>query len=354
MEQTNSARCFRVVFLLRATIVTVPSARSQALPPDLRAVLVNEFHFKDADISKLQEGQPVARIIHGDAPDDIRLAGAVLIDVDSEKFIQAYKDIAHFEIGKEVIRTGTFSDPPVEADLKDFHAPDLNRKDVMACRPGKCVYKLPLYAIQDLQTKVDWSAPDARQQADAIIRTLWIGFLTRYRHEGNRALSTYYDSPEPFSVAQGLKDLTESFTVVKAKAPEMVRYLDAYPNEKPPDTEEFFYWQEAAFGLKPIVRSSHVVIERISSPEGSHYVIASQMLFASHYFRAAVEFKYVCPVVTASGKPAVYFVTYQHSYVDGMTGLSGSILRRVVPGRSQASLIENLRLAKQTVETKAE
>ena len=320
------------------------------MPDDLRMVLVNEFHFKDTDLSKLQEGEPIARIIHGDASDDIRLAGAVLIDTDSDTFIRSFKDVVHFETSKEVIRTGKFSDPPVEEDLRDFHAPDLNKKDVMACRPGKCVYKLPLYAIQDLQKKVDWSADDAPGQADAIVRRLWIDYLGRYQRDGNAALATYYDTPTPFSVAQGLKELEGSFLVPKVTAPEFIQYLEAYPKDKPANTEDFFYWQEAAFGLKPIVRCSHVVIERLPRAGGIHYLIASQMLFASHYFRAAVEFKYVYPVRTGAGKPAVYFVTYQHSYVDGMTGVSGSILRRVVPGRSQASLVENLRLAKETVE----
>jgi hypothetical protein len=339
------------VFLLLFLVLS-PLAHAQSIPEDLRSILVDTFHFKKEELSKMQQGQPVTKIIHSDDPEDLRLMGVVLIEADQQKFIEAYKDIVHFETGKEVIRTGKFSDPPVEADLAEFHAPDLNKKDIMACRPGKCVYKLPLYAIEDLQKRVDWSAADAKQQADAIVRKLWIDYLVRYRREGNRALATYYDTPVPFSVAGGLEELAASATEAKARVPELFRYLESYPNEKPPGTEEFFYWQEAAFGLKPIVRSSHVVIEKLERPEGSRYLIASQMLFASHYFRAALELKYVCPVQTDSGKRALYFLTYQHSYVDGMTGFSGSILRRVVPGRSQASLAENLRLAKQTVEGK--
>ena len=81
------------------------------------------------------------------------------------------------------------------------------------------------------------------------------------------------------------------------------------------------------------------------------YVIGSKMLFASHYFRAALELKGVLPVRLPSGQPAVYFLTYQRSYVDGMTGLSGAILRRVATGRSKASLVEDLQLAKDQLES---
>jgi hypothetical protein len=102
--------------------------------------------------------------------------------------------------------------------------------------------------------------------------------------------------------------------------------------------------------LKPVVRASHVIIQKLAQPGGLHYIIASKMLFTTHYFRAAIEFKYLYPVTAPTGQPAFYFVTYQRSFVDGMTGFTGAILRRIVPGRSQAGLIENLQLAKQHLE----
>jgi hypothetical protein len=76
------------------------------------------------------------------------------------------------------------------------------------------------------------------------------------------------------------------------------------------------------------------------------------MLFATHYFRAAIEFNYVYPVKTSTGEPAVYFIAAQRSYVDGMTGAKGAILHKIAQGRSPASLASNLELAKQNLERK--
>ena len=326
------------------------AAHSQSIPTDLRKVLTGEFVFSENELRKVESGQPVGKLLTSASPDDLRLIGAVLIEVDSPTFIRAYKDIVHFEVGKEVRRAGKFSEPPALADLKDFHWPDLNQKDVLACKPGRCDYKLPASVMQEFKTKLDWSAHDASAQADALIRQIWIDYLNRYRQQGDRALTVYYDTESPFAVADGLKKLIDTFPVAREKLPELVRYLTQYPQAKPAGVEEFFYWQEAAFGLKPVIRTSHVIIQELPREGGSHYAIASKMLFASHYFRAGLEFKYVYPVRTSAGKPAVYFVTYQRSYVDGMTGLTGSVLRKIAPGRSQASLIENLRLAKQGLE----
>jgi hypothetical protein len=74
------------------------------------------------------------------------------------------------------------------------------------------------------------------------------------------------------------------------------------------------------------------------------------MLFATHYFRAAIEFQYIHPVRQANGEPTIYLLSAQRSYVDGMTGAKGAIIRKVAEVRSSARLAENLQQAKQELE----
>jgi hypothetical protein len=152
--------------------------------------------------------------------------------------------LRYFEAAKEVRRAGKFSDPPRESDLDGFHVSDLNQKDLLVCVPGNGAYKLSAGVMQDLKTNVDWSAPDAQHQADLRVRKPWIQYLNQYRRTGDRALAVYYDTPSPFPVAAGLKQLIGDATVVKAKDPSLIRYLQEYPDCKPPEAEEFFYWQE--------------------------------------------------------------------------------------------------------------
>ena len=97
----------------------------------MRDVLTSEFRFTPADIAKIEGGRAVAKIAATGRLDDIRMAGAVLIKVSSRDFIKAFRDVEHFQMSKEVIRTGRFSNPAVEADVAGFHLPDL-KADIAA------------------------------------------------------------------------------------------------------------------------------------------------------------------------------------------------------------------------------
>jgi hypothetical protein len=319
------------------------------LPAQLQEGLEKEFHLSSDDFEKLAAGQAIARIVPTGQPDDVRMIGVVLIKITSDDFIKAFRDIENFEKTKEVIRTHRFSSPPAESDLVDF-APDIKKSEILACHPGHCSYKLPAEAMQALQTSINWDAPDANEKSNLLVRKMTIDYLNRYRMQGDRALAVYYDTPAPYSLAEGLHSLIGSETRIGKALPDLIHYASTYPAGRPADTEDFFYWQEAAFGLKHVLRTQHVIIQRLPSEFGSRYAIISKMLFASHYFRAAVEFKYVYPVQTPSGEPAIYLITAQRSFIDGLTGLRGAIVRKVAEGRSPASLAADLQLAKEKME----
>lgn len=339
--------------MLRAalTLLTVAgSAAAQSMPVEMRDALTAEFHFSAADIARIESGRPVAKMASTGKPDDVRMAGAILIKVSSADFIKAFRDVASFQKSDQVVQTGTFSMPPLDSDIAAYQFPDLTKAAVAACRPGNCGYKLPSDVIQALRTKIDWTAPDANRQAQEFVHRLWISRLTAYERDGDSVLSVYYDTPSPFSVADGLHSLLGAETRLASRFPELVRYAVNYPADRPANTENLFYWQEAAFGLKHVVRTEHMILQEVPSPQGSHYAVITKMLFASHYFRAGFEFNYVYPVTTASGAPAVFFVAAQRSYVDGMTGVKGAVVRRIAESRSPATLETNLQLAKQRLE----
>jgi antitoxin (DNA-binding transcriptional repressor) of toxin-antitoxin stability system len=339
----------RIALLLSATAI---AGLAQSLPPEIRDALTAEFHFTQADLETAESGRPVAKLVPTGRPDDVRLVGVVRIKVSSDDFIKAFRDVERFQSAKEVIRTGLFSSPPVEADLAGCKFGDLNRNDLLACRPGKCSYKLPASLMTDLTTKIDWNTPDSMDQAQRLIHEVWLQRLGQYQHVGDPALAVYYDSSSPFSVAEGLHSLIKSETRLGRRFPDLVRYATEFPASRPAGVDDLYYWQEAAFGLKHVVRTSHVIIQELPSEAGNHYAVISKLLFASHYFRAAFEFNYVYPVKTSSGEPAVYFVAAQRSYVDGLTGVRGAILRKVAESRSPATLAENLRLARERLEHK--
>jgi len=142
---------------------------------------------------------------------------------------RAYRDIEHFAISKDVVHTGLFSSPPVEADLVNFHVSDLKKEGILACRPGHCSYKLPAEEMTALQTGIDWSAPDAQAKAEALIRQRIVAYLNQYRANGDSELAVNYDTASPYSVAEGLHSLIGSETHVAKVVPDLVRFASEYP-----------------------------------------------------------------------------------------------------------------------------
>ena len=98
-------------------------ANSQSIPADFRSLLSHKFRFTPKELQDAEASQPICKLITGPRADDLQLIGVVRVNVSSDLFIHAYKDIVHFEIGKEVLHPGKFSDPPKESDLAGFTFP---------------------------------------------------------------------------------------------------------------------------------------------------------------------------------------------------------------------------------------
>jgi hypothetical protein len=71
-----------------------------------------------------------------------------------------------------------------------------------------------------------------------------------------------------------------SYSQVLPKAlPDFYNYLLGYPNSKPANVEDMFYWAKVKFGLKPTLRVVQVVTMRNSNPHGPAYTIAEKQLY---------------------------------------------------------------------------
>ena len=79
----------------------------------------------------------------------------------------------------------------------------------------------------------------------------------------------------------------------------------------------------------------------------SDYAIAVKQLYASHYFLVALDL-WFC--VDDPDRGGFYLLTVKGSRQHGLTGFTGSILRKVVVGRTRASMEKALDHMKETFE----
>ena len=77
-------------------------------------------------------------------------------------------------------------------------------------------------------------------------------------------------------------------------------------------------------------------------------VIASKMLYASHYFWTALELRVLIP--DASRGPGFWFVSVNRSRSDGLDGFTGRIVRSRVRSEAQDSLARSLTATKTRLE----
>jgi hypothetical protein len=342
-------RRYGLALLILAGCTAIP-APAQTMPANLKKALTGQIKFTPETLNAVESGKASAHVVETGDPEDVFIAGAVRFAASPVEFVNRYRNVTEFESGPGVPAGGKFSAPPVLADMSSLAFIKKEIDDIKACKPGKCEFKIGDRGLARLQSSVNWNSPDYTAKANDALRSLWLEYLKNYMANGNEALAVYHDSDKLSRVAEGLEKMVANLPALQQFVPEMNAYLTRYPQGKPPDSEEFFYWQVADFGLKPVHRVTHVIIQKKKAQYGDGYLIANKMLYASHYFRSALELRFLIPAEAPNNKPATYLVVLQRSYVDGMTGFTGKILRKTVMGRSRDALERYLTACKGKVE----
>ena len=98
--------------------------------------------------------------------------------------------------------------------------------------------------------------------------------------------------------------------------------------------------------MKPTIRVNHAVI--IAARDDASAVAVKQ-LYASHYFHTALDVS-VCMADAHARRPGFYLITLNSSEQDGLTGVKGSMLRKVAVDKTRSSLENALTALKQTIE----
>jgi hypothetical protein len=191
---------------------------------------------------------------------------------------------------------------------------------------------------------VDWKNPAARADASALFRRLAFAYVKGYREGGNARLAVYRDKERPTFVENEFRSMIDRLPRLATGLPALKRFLLEYPQAKLSNSTDFLYWQEVQFGLKPTIRISHLVIQEL--PQGT--VIASKMLYSSHYFWTALEIRVLLPDPARGA--GFWFVTVNRSRSDGLAGFTG----RVIRSRVQREVEDGARAALAATKAKLE
>jgi hypothetical protein len=316
------------------------------LPVRLETVLASSVRPTAADRKLLLGGAPLTKLLEADPAREVAVFGAIWINAGPQAYVEAVKDIERFERGGPFTITKRISDPPQLEDFAQVTLTDEDFADLQDCRVGDCELKLDARSIEAIRAGIDFTKPTARQTVEAAARRRAYDFVRGYRERGNAGLAVYRDSSRPTFVAAEFASIIDRLPGLTEHLPNLRRYLLEYPNAALPRSTDFLYWQETDFGLKPTIRISHLVIQE----NPSETVVASKMLYASHYFWTALELRVLLP--DPARGPGFWLVTVNRSRSDGLSGFVGRIVRGRVRTEVQKGILAAMTATKARLEAK--
>jgi hypothetical protein len=329
-------------------MTALPFSGAAQTAAELQTYFQQSIQLTPDEIASIGGGKAVGKVLKSRTPAEIFVFGAVRINAPPEAYIRLANDFDRLRRLPEFLAIGKFSDPPKVMDLAGFN---LDSEDISAlkdCKPGDCDIQVPANAMTEMQRSVNWSAPDAEDQVNHRLHQQALDRIQAYRREGNRALGVYDDEERPTDVSKRFEYLLSYSTALPKYLPDLHRYLLSYPAARPANVEELFYWAKVKFGLKPTLRVVQMVTLRGSSVNEPAYTIAEKQLYSSHYFNTALDLTFC---IRDNG--GFYLIKAIGSEQAGLTGMIGSILRKVAVSRTASSLENSLNAFKVALEREA-
>lgn len=333
---------FSIVLTCILPVCTVTSGQGENQMTDY---FQNVIHLSPDEIQMIEKGTAVVKLINTDLKDEIDVFGAIYVNAPVSKIVSFYSDLTQLRDSPGYLAVNKFSNPPQLSDLTQFKLSEEDIKGLSDCKLQDCEIQLPASAIDTLRQDINWTAPDAAEQVNQLFRQGILERLKQYQTGGNAALGSYQDKKNPFPISQQFQVILGSPNGLPVYLPDFHNYLLKYPTDNLTNSETYFYWETVQFGLKPTSRVNQIVIYK--NPAGA-YAIGDKQLYATHYFETAIDLTFC--IEGPSQTPGFYLITRKASIQQGLTGIKGSIIRKVVTDRTQSSLKDGLTLLKQKLE----
>ncbi len=299
-------------------------------------------------IAAIRSGKAIAKVVESSTPDEVFVFGAVYVKASPESYLELASNMDALRRLPGYLAIGTFSDPPQLSDLEGLHLEHKDIEKLKNCKVGHCEVQLPTEAMEEFKQSINWSAPDVDDRVNHLARQMALQALSNYVQGGNTALGVYRDKNHPAVVAETFASLITRLSALPVYLPELNEYLREYPKAKSDKVQADFYWEEVNFGLKPTFRIVQRIVYRETTSTGPVCALAEKQLYASHYFETALDLT-VC--IKDARRPGFYIVTVKGSKQAGLTGLKGSVVRKVAVDKARSSLERVLLTIKQRLES---
>jgi hypothetical protein len=317
---------------------------------DLQRFFRQNIGLSEEQIAAIRSGEPFAKNLPSRTPAEVFLFGAIYIHAAPESYLRLARDFDRRRKLPSYLALGVLSNPPQLSDLQGFSFDSDDIQALKTCKSGDCLIQMPASSIEELHRSINWSADDVSEQVNHLLQKMALQRLIAYQREGNQSLGVYNDKHDPTEVPRQFAYMLSYTKALPEHLPNFYHYLLAYPRAKPANVGDTFYWARVKFGLKPTLRVVHVVTMRGNPDDQVAYAIAEKQLYSSHYFETALELSFCVRGSDDPKEPGFYLIMAMGSEQTGLTGVKGSIIRKVAVGRSVSNLRDALTTIRNTLE----
>lgn len=309
---------------------------SQEQPQEPQLFLTRQLGFSHDQILQVERGAVVVKILKREKH-EVAAVAAVRLNVPQEFFISRFRDIERHKKGEAVLQVRKLGDPVQAEDFADMTLLPRELLDLQACQPGDCPFKLSRPQIELLRQQVDFSAPEAEEQANAFMRNLLADYVRQYAAEGNKVMIVYDDKSHAVESAAQFTALLDGSPYLLEYAPEFDEYLRDFPDKTLQGVERFQYWSRENYGhdLKPVVAITDAIIYRRPAGAVPAALIASKQIYANHYYEASLGLTMLFERTEADPAPGFYLIYMNRSRID--------LLRKWYSGLARGRLSDSLR-----------
>jgi hypothetical protein len=317
----------RINWLLCTLLVCVAANAvwAQSSLSEFQKALHEKAAFEEKDFAALQLNQPVVRLAPASDKREIAVSGLVNIRAGAEDFLRSYRESMTHKTNPAILEIGSFSSEPSVNDLDTLTLETADIEDLKDCVVGDCQLKLSAPMIERFRKEIDWNAPTYQLAVTNLFKQMLLDYVRDYRTRGDAALIEYNDKQNEVSLAAEQRALNAASSYINDLLSQAKSDLHL--------AEDSIVWSKIKFGLKPVIAINHVRIFRRNSDAGPQVLIASNQIYANHYFNASLALTAFVNV----GQDA-YLVYENRSRADGLDGPFGKLKRGVVEKKALEGL----------------
>ncbi len=320
----------RINWLLCTSLVCVVANAvwAQSSLPEFHKALHEKAAFEERDFAALQLNQPVVRLAPTSDKREIAVSGLVNIRAGAEEFLRSYRESMTRKTNPAVLEIGSFGSQPGLNDLDSLTLEAGDIEDLKDCVVGDCQLKLSASMIERFRKEIDWNAADYPLAVTNLFKQMLLDYVRGYRTRGEAALIEYNDKRNEVSLAAEQRALNATSSYINDLLAQAKSDLQL--------AEDSIVWSKIKFGLKPVIAINHVRIYRRNSDAGPQVLIASNQIYANHYFNASQALTAFVNIPGAS--QGAYLVSENRSRADGLEGPFGKLKRGVVEKKALEGL----------------